>query len=270
MAYEPGNGHTGLGGGTDGVAQGTMAESSTQQGLLGSKREYEDGRIFRYAHFVSAVNRGIICSQDVSVSLVDVIDGKATAAAIGATQITLTDTDEWGVTGTAFASDIYQGGYFAPEDDDGEGYSYRISGNVGATTAGVVVLDLFDPLITAITTDTDVSIIGPLWKNCKIAVPNSDTVVCGVSVIGVTAGYYAWVQTWGVANVLTEVVGTTAPSIGNPAFLDDGTNGAVGPFAGVASNTTLNAGDWDTPYIGDFLTTATDAAHSAVFLKIQP
>lgn len=265
MAYEPGNGHAGLGGASDGVAQGTMAESSTQQGLLGSKRKYEDGRVFRYTHFVSAVNRGVLCSQDVSVSMVDVIDNKTTIAAIGATQVTLTDTDTFS---TADAADVYQGGYFAPEAGAGEGYNYRISGNAAGTAAGVMVLDLFDPLIVALATASDVSIVGSMWKNVKIATANADTVICGVSVIGMTAGYYGWVQTWGTANVLANIDG--AGTIGTPAFLDDSVGGAAASFGGVASDTTMNAGDWDTPYIGDFLTTATSGAHAGVFLKIQP
>ena len=130
-----------------------------------------------------------------------------------------------------------------------------------------MVLDLYDGLEVAITTDTDIGAIGNKWKNCKIA-STSDTMLAGVSVIGVTTAYYAWLQTWGPAAVLCEIIASSAPSVGNPAFLDDGTAGAVMAFGGVASNTTINAGDWDTPYVGDFLYVGTDAAHVGVDLKI--
>ena len=251
----------------DGVAQGLYEESATAKGPIGARREMPDGRVFRYAHFVAAVNRGVLVSQDISVSAAGPIDGKATAAAIGATTITLTDTDTFT---TADAADVYAGGYFMPEDDAGEGYSYRIRGNKQGTAAGVMSLDLYDGLVIAITTDTDVNIIGSMWNNVKIAAAGSDAIVAGVSVRDMTIAYYGWVQTWGVANVLSEVPTTTAPTVGNPAFLDDGTAGAVGPFAGVASNTTINAGDWDTPYVGDFLYSGVDTTNVGVFLKIQP
>jgi hypothetical protein len=250
-----------------GVTQGLYEQSATQQGALGSKLELEDGRVFRYAHFVAAVNRGVLVSQDVSVSSFGPIDGKATAAAIAAKQVTLTDTDTFT---TADVADVYQGGYLMVEDDAGEGYTYRIQGNDAGTAAGVMVLDLFDGLVAALTTDSDVAVIGSLYKNLSIATANGDSIVSGAAVRTMTAGYYGWIQTWGPCSVLCEVPTTTAPTIGNPAFLDDGTSGAVGPFAGVASNTTLNAGDWDTPYVGDFLYAGTDTAHVGVFLKLIP
>jgi hypothetical protein len=259
-----------IGSALQGVPQGIHEESVNQLAPIGTRLGFPDGRAFRYTHFVAAVNAAVICSQDVSASAIAVTDGSMTAAAIGATQVVFTDTD---LITTGDLKDQFAGGYFHMEDDAGEAYTYRIKGNdagEASGTDGELVVDLYDGLVVAITTDTDVAVTGNIWKNNKIATANGDSIVSGVSMRSMTAAYYGWVQTWGPVSILAEVVGSSAPSIGNPAFLDDATAGAAMAFAGVASNTTLNAGDWDTPYIGDFLYAGTDAAHVGVNLRLYP
>ena len=56
--------------------QGIYQVSTTQNYPLGHKREFEDGRIFRYAYFSTACGPGKLCAQDVSLTNVASIDGK--------------------------------------------------------------------------------------------------------------------------------------------------------------------------------------------------
>jgi hypothetical protein len=197
--------------------QGIYEESSYAKFDLGEKLELIDGRVFRYGYFGSAVAAGVLVSQDVSATAVVEIDGKATAAAIGATEVTLTDS---GTLGSATANQ-YAGGYLHITDDAGEGYQYRIKSNTAASS-DAVTFTLYDGLVVAVTTATDVAITGSLYNGLIIASP-TDYIVSGATPRSFTSGYYGWVQTDGVATILADGV----IAAGNNLTLSDGVNGAV-------------------------------------------
>lgn len=259
-----------------GKKQGIYEQSATANYPLGYLVEMEDGRRYRYAHFVGAAGRGACVSQDVSLTCFGPIDGKCTAAATGATSVIVTDTDTFGTVASDGPADhLFAGGYLMCEDDSGEGHIYRIRDSLAQVTAGKVTFYLYDPLVIALTTDSDVAGIGHKWKNLRVAAGRAagaaaDCIVSGVTLISVTAGYYAFVQTKGPCMCLAEVAASSLMQRGTMAFLDDAeTTGAVMGLAGVASNTTFNAGDVDTPFIGHFLFTATDGAYVGVDLCIE-
>lgn len=207
---------------SDGVSQGLYDESSTQQGNIGALRELPDGRRFRYAYFAAAANAGLLVSQDISATCVVEVDDKATAADIGATQVILTDA---GTLGSATA-DQYAGGYLHTTDEAGEGYTYRIMGNTAASS-NAVTFSLYDPLVIALSTSSDVAITGSLWYNVRAAGYDgsawTDYIVSGVTNRVMQASYYGWVQTTGVCTILAD--GT--PAIGDNLTLSDGVAGAV-------------------------------------------
>lgn len=198
--------------------QGIYEESSYAKFDLGEKLELIDGRVFRYGQFNAAVGAGLVVSQDVSATSVVEIDGKATAAAIGATEVILTDS---GTLGSATA-DQYAGGYLHITDDAGEGHQYRIKSNTAASS-DAVTFTLYDGLVVAVTTDTDVAITGGLYCKLVGALGTADYIASGVTPIAFTSGYYGWVQTGGIATALAD--GTIA--IGQAVMLSDGTAGAV-------------------------------------------
>jgi hypothetical protein len=198
--------------------QGLYDESSTQQHNIGEKMVLPDGRSFRYVYSAAAIAAGLVVSQDVSATCVVEVDGKATAAAIGATSVILTDS---GTLGSATANQ-YQGAYLAITDDDGEGIQYRIKSNTAAST-NAVTFTLFDGLVVALTTDSDVAITGDLWYNVVGATAGTDYIMSGVTVRALQANYYGWVQTTGIALILAD--GSIA--IGDNLTLSDGVAGAV-------------------------------------------
>ena len=175
--------------------QGIYEESSYAKFDLGEKLELIDGRVFRYGYFGSAVAAGVLVSQDVSATAVVETNNIATAAAIGATEVTLTDS---GTLGSATANQ-YAGGYLHTTDDAGEGYQYRIKSNTAASS-NAVTFTLYDSLASP-----------------------TDYIVSGTTPRSFTSGYYGWVQTDGVATILAD--GTIAA--GNNLTLSDGVNGAV-------------------------------------------
>jgi|TARA_R110000824_G_C15039240_1_gene660219 hypothetical protein len=203
---------------------GIYTESSTPQYDLGEKLEFKDGRTFRYAKASdAAIAAGNIVSQDQSTtSLVetdDIIIAAAGRFSISAGSLALQ------ITLASIAKDQFAGGMFQVTDDAGEGYQYRIKSNSATafTTAGKVDIDFYDPIKVAVTTSSDIAIVGGLWNGVMAAVAATDTVVSGVTPIAVTASYYFWAQTAGIALILAD--GTI--TIGDKLVVSDGVAGAV-------------------------------------------
>ena len=201
-----------------GTKQGIYEESSTPKHAIGEKVELADGRCFRYVYTAAAINPGLLVSQDVSATAIVESDGKLTAASAGATEVTYTDS---GTVGSATA-DQYAGGYLHITDDAGEGHQYRIKSNTAASS-NAVTFTLYDGLVVAVTTDTDVGVTGSLYHNVVGATAGTDGIIAGVTTRGLSANYYGWVQTAGVATILAD----GAIAIYDNLTLSDGVAGAV-------------------------------------------
>ena len=199
--------------------QGIFSESSTPKHPIGEKVELADGRVFRYASFAAATGAGLLVSQDISATAIVESDGKLTAASAGATEVTYTDS---GTVGSATLNQ-YAGGYLHITDDAGEGYNYRIKSNTAASS-NAITFTLYDELEVAVTTDTDVAVTGNLYNQVRAALGTADYIVCGVTPISFTSGYYGWVQTRGVAVILTD---DSAIGAGVPVMCGDAQAGAV-------------------------------------------
>ena len=231
--------------------QGIHEESSTQKHSIGEKLELADGRCFRYGYFAAATAAGLLVSQDVSAGCVVETDDIATAAAIGATSVILTDA---GTLGSATANQ-YAGGYLHITDDAGEGYTYRIKSNTAASS-NAVTFTLYDPLVVALTTASDVAITGNMYNNLLGATAATDTLVSGVTTRVMQASYYGWVQTKGVSTVLADIpVGIT---FGDQLTLSDGVAGAVQLQDAYTEQT-----------VGYSLYTGDDTGHVGVMLNIS-
>jgi hypothetical protein len=200
------------------------AESETAEHEIGEPMDLKDGRCFRYAKFGVATAAGLLVSQDVSATCLvetdNAIDGTQPAGsslAIGSLSIMMDNA--------AFAAttlDQYAGGYLHTTDDAGEGYTYRIGGNTAFTNTDEVTFTLLEPLVIAVTTATDIAITGNLYGGVIAAVAATDTLISGVSMRVMQANYYGWVQTKGVATVLSDV----ALTLGDQLTLSDGVAGA--------------------------------------------
>ena len=192
------------------AGQGIYTESSTSKYAIGEKLELADGRVFRYGYTAAAINAAELVSQDVSATTVvetdDIVLGASGAfspvAGSKKLQITLA---------SASAND-YAGGYLQISNDGGdgigEGIQYRIKSTsaTGATTAGKVDIELYDPIKVTCTTGSDIAIVGSLWYNVRGALGGAadatkDYIISGVSPIAFTANYYGWFQTAGVASI---------------------------------------------------------------------
>lgn len=259
---------------------GLYDEESAQSSVLGQRKYFEDGRTFRYSHFVAASAQGKVCAQDISVSGFASIDGKFTDSAGSAKDdytttddtFYLTDTDTFS---TADVADVYAGGYLAITDAAGEGYNYRIKSNDLGTAAGLMKIVLHDNLEAALDSETSCQITGNMYRNLRLATAATDNLVAGVTANNMTIAYYGWLQTWGICNCLVDAsAGTIASSA--IAVLSDGVAGAatiLGQGTAQASEALITS-DFDysavttEPILGFFTDASTDGEYGHIYLQL--
>lgn len=128
------------------------------------------------------------------------------AALVGDTRVLVT------LGATAATQDQYLDGYLVAKDAAGVGTAYSIVGNtVVASAGGVVTVQLAEPLVTALTTSSIVSLVYSPWNQVVVAPAAAAEVVVGVPQLTVTAStstvtQYAWLKTKGIAAVLSDGV----------------------------------------------------------------
>jgi len=176
-----------------GLAQGIYEENSAQQYPLGFRVPLSDGRVFHYTENASvALAAGkLIGSPLVFTEIERTITA---AAAQFATQVTYT------AVGT-ITSNQYQDGFLCVVDGAGEGLQYKIKSHPAIAAAATGTITLYDGIITALDTTSDVMLLPSLYKDVIL---NPDVILktLGVPPIPVTADYFFWTQTWGQALVL--------------------------------------------------------------------
>ena len=197
----------------------------TDQNVLpiGTKKVFEDGRVFRFSEFAADTTAGHLVAQDVSAQAVTYAEDDFTAADAGATEVTLTDATLFG----SATKDQYAGGYLHTVNDAAQGYTYRIKSNT-AGASNATTLTLFDGLKIGVTTATDCVITGNPYNGLVSATAATDMWVVGVCVnaMDVSDKNYGWVQTKGHSTVLYDQ-GASAVTIGDQVTLSDGVDGAV-------------------------------------------
>ena len=176
-----------------GLAQGIYEENSVQQYPLGFRVPLSDGRVFHYTENASStLAPGKLIGSPLTFAERE--NTITVAAAQFATQVTYT------AAGTITANQ-YQDGFLCVADGAGEGIQYKIKSHPAIAAAATGTITLYDGIITALDTTSDVILIPSLYKDVLL---NPDVVLktLGVPPIPVTADYFFWTQTWGQAMVL--------------------------------------------------------------------
>ena len=174
---------------------------TTPSHALGTIGVTPDGRKFRYARAGAVA----LVTGDVVQSPAEVTGNQSrivAAAAIGATEITTTDT----VTTTA---DQFVDGYIivTGEASTGTGHIYRIKSHP-VVSAAVCTFQLYDRVEVALTATTQIDIVANPYRGV-ITWPATQTgSAVGVAFVAAPIDSYTWIQTGGIASVLT--TGTVA------------------------------------------------------------
>lgn len=194
-------------------AQGLYEESAVQKHRLGTIRELDDGRKFVYAQDSGAgVAAGTAVAKDTAPQACTVAAADAAINLAGARTITVT------LTGTPTLN-LYRDGMMVITLGAGVGEIYKIKGNSADDdpASGRCTLYLYDALATLhVAANTTIDIYANPYDGVIInpAVTNIDgtgtgSFQClGVAQRIVTASYYYWLQTWGLASAM--IIASTA------------------------------------------------------------
>ena len=241
------------------LTQAWYEESAAQLYPLGTRLAHHDGRVFRYASdsgsaavagdlLQSAVNGGTTTLQkDLTI---------ATASAVG---------DYFGyatISVDTIAANLFTDGYYIVSDGSaaqGCGQIYQIKSHPAAAAA-TCKFTFYEPCRVLISVSAKAGLMTNPYKAVIQAPVTTPTgMIVGVAPIAVTASYYFWVQTWGLANVLAK----TATTAGTAVVRDVAAAGSVGVQAAGASSLA-------TEVVG-YAPSVTDTTDNGfVFLTIAP
>lgn len=184
---------------------------------LGTLAMDEFGDLYRYAKAgasnLSAGKLGIAPTQKTNHH------NCAAAAAVTANGLNRTVTITLGAT--ASVADEYVGGYLVCNDNTPEGQTYRITKQPLTGSGGTQTIVVDRPFVTSITTSSEFTLVHNTWNGVIEGTAVTQR-AAGVPLVPVTAGYYYWAKTRGVAAVL---IGTAA-TLGADLIVG-GTAGAV-------------------------------------------
>jgi hypothetical protein len=229
-----------------------LETSTTQKEALGTLRILDDGRKFRYAkNGASALVAGnalqapVVVAHHVEMAVV-------AAAAAGTKSVTVT------LGGTAVTANQYAAGFLQINKADGIGHQYKILSHPAADAAANVVLTLEDPIVDALTTSSEASLIANPYA-AVVVTTGATCIPVGVAPCDVAANAYFWSQTGGVACVETN---------GTPAAFSNLFPAAGGELdAGPVTTTTqvLAAG----PVVGFLMVIGVDNEAKPAFLTLD-
>ncbi len=225
-----------------------LYESRTDpQFAIGYRVQRQDGNEYVYSQFGATTGAGRLVSQDLSESSLVDTDNSIIAPASSQTTTDGTAGQKFlEVTVASISIDDFAGGYATITDDLGEGHTYRIRGNTatGDPAAGNIRIELYDKIVTSLDATSDLAITGQLYSNLEPAT-TTDTAASGVSIVAQDADDYGWVQTKGVAGILTDgtvvlgsgtiigsVAGSVAPAVETDILQRIGTVIVVGDTTG--------------------------------------
>lgn len=223
--------------------------SPAKREAVGALRITADGRKFRYAKAGPAgLAAGTLALAPAAVSAH--CDLPASPTAVGERVVALA------VGNAPVAENAYEDGFLQVAAADGRGRQYRILSNTACPAGGKVVLTLAEPVRSALTAASRVSLVPSPWSGAGASATGENLPV-GVASCDVPAGHYYFAQTGGVACCLA----AGAASVGS-MLVPAATAGAL-----AAMNATL---DVDQPVAGvAFGAAFADGRHQPCYLTLD-
>lgn len=243
------------------IQQGLFEDSSTAKHKLGTRMQLADGRVFFYSK--NGATAGVAGTLMESLSAEANHENVAfeSAAAIGATSVTLVDG------GTAATANQYAEGYLWVNDGTGEGHYYKVRSNVATSgsASDSLTLTLYDPIRVAVVASgtSEGSVMFNPYYGLIVATTEAKS-PAGVVNFVVTANYYFWLQTYGPCVILSGAAGT----IGQMA-IPSATNGSVGYYYYAATSDVTATVEPAYTNIGNYMAVDQEATeYTPVFLRL--
>ena len=263
------------------------SKSSTPKFALGTKFERQDGAVFRYAYFAAATSAGhIVASISTDTSFVMMTSGAVAPSstyqmpneqpgvypgAVGSRYIVTGGSGcpnlLAGVVALSATANQFAGSYLTIVSSNvagAQGYTYRVRSNTvtGTPATGLTRFELYDPLVTAVSTNTTISIAGSKYNDLAAAFMTNGTIIAGVVPIVQAATYYGWVQTKGIAGVQLDSTASTG-SNGYWISLSTGIAGAGATQVTITTGAAGNGVAFWTPLVGT-LVAATSGSYAGI------
>lgn len=209
-------------------------QSATQYYLPGTLLVYGDGRKFRYAKDSgSGTTKGYVqagASQEAKI-IAETQSTSGGSVEIGDQEIIVDIT-----TASSLPDDDLSQGKLTVDTGTAIGDSYKILSNKVTSTDTLMRVLLETPILTAWSTDTVVDMVrNPWYKTLTFPTSSHGNMAAGVAPITVTASYWYWAQTGGLASVIQDAGDTIV--VGEPAG-KPGTHGTAGGIGLVANDGT--------------------------------
>lgn len=210
--------------------QEVFVGSTTQGTDLGQLATTGDGRAFRYALVggVNLVPGTLLQSSADDATNLQPVGGLAVGQANATGSVgPLTIS-----TSTTLTANQVAGGQMIVVGGVATGSSYKIKSNSATSGATGLSIVLEDPLQANLTTASRVALFPNPYSGVIIAPATRTGIPVGVAVSALASGTYGWIQTRGIAPVITGVTGVAAGvAVGTN---DSNVAGAVTPSTGFA------------------------------------
>uniref|UniRef100_A0A6M3L3Y1 Uncharacterized protein n=1 Tax=viral metagenome TaxID=1070528 RepID=A0A6M3L3Y1_9ZZZZ len=234
-----------------GFGFGVFSQSKDKKGSsLGDMRFEQCGKAYRFARAGAAdipAGRFVVGVTNQAAHQNEAI---LAAVPVGTYALSVTVT-----AGTAIVANELENGEFLINDGAGEGHSYEIDSNTAISASGTVVyLTLKRPIKVALDTTSEFTLVrNPMYGLVQSATQTLP--LGGITPIAVTANYYFWVQTKGMAPGYCT---TTVPVIGQE-FAQEGVAGGI----------TVSTSSDTIPDLGQCLIAAAATEYSALWLNMD-
>lgn len=240
------------------ILDSIYTESSTQKCPLGTRLALADGRVYRYAkNAASALAAGNLVQSAVPHVQFSTNFTASAGTAAGSKVLTAAST----AGATSAAANLFADGFLGVAVGSGSGHLYQIRSHTAASSNSSFYITLYDGLKVAINSQSTLNMIENVYKDVIVhpaSVPTGVTI--GVTPMAITASYYFWLQTWGVATALSGANVATQGYCLSPNTQTAGALSSVGAATGTGIERIL----------GQQIITSTNAGTQFVFLTISP
>lgn len=184
-----------------------FTHGATKLEQLGARGVTADGRRFVYVQ--SDASAGLAAGQ---LGVAPAANSNTANQSLGTNSLTAVGTKTLVVAvAGAVSADAFADGLLIVRDGTGKGQTLRVNGNTASAGAGTITVSLADGVVTALSTaDTKVDLLSPY---AGIVASTTASVSRGVPLVTLAAGEYGWVQTHGVAAVLSNGAITKATPV---------------------------------------------------------
>ena len=238
----------------------SVYETSTVQYHRTGQRGHLADRVFCYAKVTgTSIAPNVLAQSPVVVANHTSQTGALVGFTAGSRQFTAV------LGATAADANQYEDGYIKIQSSTlGSGQIYKLQSHGAVGSAGTGTFLTYDPIVTTTTGTTTWSLIRSPWAEPIITPVTTQTNMnCGVPLVATgtgtaTAPVFVWLQTWGMCSVLGD---TTDLAAGTGVLGQGATAGTVALEA--AASITQRPGIC-------FATLATDNVFQSIFLRIAP